>query len=279
MRDSHALMGRRDVVIAQDFDEVLVAVFLGFHGTSIPEQVLSVCNSKRDILPQVYRRGRSCAAFRSADCAARRNPLANAFVIAHNPRTMCHSPMSTSCAFVRGFTVIELMITLTLVAILVGVAAPSIREAMMSIRVTGQTNDLMSDLALARSEAARRNVPVVVCSSNNGTTCTNSAWNEGWVVYPDVVVDGVQATNADEQFIKARRKLEGTNALVLNCAPAGVNADKRVTYGSLGSAGGVLKFTLCDSRTTVNGGRIISINTTGRAVATRATCPISVTCP
>jgi len=188
--------------------------------------------------------------------------------------------MSTLRPLLRGFTVIELMITLTIVAILIAVSAPSIREAMMSIRITGQTNDLMSDLALARSEAARRNVPVVVCSSNNGTTCTNSAWNEGWVVYPDVVVDGVQAASSDERSIKVRRKLEGANALVLNCAnPATVNSDKRVTYGSLGSAGGVLKFTLCDSRTTVNGGRIISINTTGRPVASRATCPISVTCP
>src|SRR5688500_4212474 len=197
----------------------------------------------------MHRRRSRCAAFRSADCAARRNPLANACVIAHNPPAMFDSPMPTRRHSLERCTLIELMITLTIVVIVMAVAAPSIRDAMMNVRITGQTNDLMSDLALARSEAARRNVPVVVCSSNTGTTCTNSAWNEGWVVYSDVVVDGVQAANADERAFKVRRKLEGANALILNCAGATANADKRVTYGSLGSAGGVRIFALCDSRT------------------------------
>jgi type IV fimbrial biogenesis protein FimT len=190
---------------------------------------------------------------------------------------MTYSLLPTRLLSPQGFTTIELMITLTVVAILVVVAAPSINEAIMSVRITGQTNDLMSDLALARSEAARRNVPVVVCSSSNGTTCSNSAWKEGWVVYPDTTIDGVQAATADEKAIKMRRKLEGaTNELVLNCAGTTANADKRVTYAPTGTATRGLVFTLCDSRTTDKAGRTITINATGRPVSARVTCPFTV---
>lgn len=176
-----------------------------------------------------------------------------------------------------GFTVIELMITLALIAILLALAAPSLQEAMMSIRITGHTNDLMADLAVARSEAVKRNVPVVLCSSTDGRTCAATAsWNQGWIVYPDVDATGTQ-NGADEAALKTRGALQGSPTLTLNCVGA---SDKSVTYKSTGmSKLPFSRFTLCDSRTTANAGRTITINTTGRVVSAKATCPITAACP
>jgi type IV fimbrial biogenesis protein FimT len=189
---------------------------------------------------------------------------------------MSESLAQTHRPFSLGFTMIELMITLSIVAILVGLAAPSLRETIMNIRITGQTNDLMSDLAFARSEAAKRNVPVVVCPSADGETCSAGAWNQGWLVYPDTNVSGTKQANDDEKALKNRRALEGPNTLTLTCAPSADSVTYRPT-GTTGSPSAI--FTLCDTRTTVNAGRTIAINATGRAISARVTCPITPACP
>jgi len=188
---------------------------------------------------------------------------------------MSESLAQTHRPFSLGFTMIELMITLSIVAILVGLAAPSLRETIMSIRITGQTNDLISDLAVARSEAAKRNVPVIVCTSDNGATCTATAWNLGWLVYPDVNVSGTQQV-ATEKALKTRGALEGQNTLTFTCAPTANSVTYRPT-GTTGSPSAI--FTLCDTRTTVNAGRTVAINATGRAISARVTCPITPACP
>lgn len=169
------------------------------------------------------------------------------------------------------------MVTLALMAILIAIAAPSLQEAMMSIRITGHTNDLMADLALARSEAAKRNLPVVMCSSSDGLTCNAAAnWNEGWVVFADVDASGAQ-NGADEAALKSRGALQGDPTLTLNCVGA---PSKSVTYRSTGmSTAPFSVFTLCDSRTTPNAGRTITINQTGRANSAKGTCPITAACP
>ena len=176
-----------------------------------------------------------------------------------------------------GFTLIELMIALSLIGILLALAAPSLQEAMMSIRITGHTNDLMGDLAVARSEAVKRNIPVVLCSSTDGQACSAGAsWNQGWIVYPDVDASGAQNGTA-EVALKTRGTLQGSPTLTLNCVGS---SDKSVTYKSTGMSTSPFSiFTLCDSRTTANGGRTITINTTGRVISARGTCPITAACP
>ena len=65
-----------------------------------------------------------------------------------------------------GFTLVELMVTLTVLAILVGVALPSFRDMILNNRRTAIVNDLVSSLLLARSEAIKRGQPVSVCASS-----------------------------------------------------------------------------------------------------------------
>jgi type IV fimbrial biogenesis protein FimT len=86
---------------------------------------------------------------------------------------------------VRGFTLIELMVVLGIVAVIVSFAAPSYETMTRSMRMRNAANDLLSAMAYARSEAIRRNAPVTVCSSTNGTSCRTSLgenFSNGWIV-------------------------------------------------------------------------------------------------
>ena len=69
-----------------------------------------------------------------------------------------------------AFTIIELMIVLTLVAILAALAIPSFKPMIERENIAAQVNDLISALNLARSEAIRRGVKVTVCRTTDDTT-------------------------------------------------------------------------------------------------------------
>ncbi len=83
----------------------------------------------------------------------------------------------------RGFTLVELMVSLLVLAILLGLAVPSFRDASLSSRLTGYANDLVSSVQIARSEAIKRNLTVTLCASVNGSTCAAGVgWEVGWII-------------------------------------------------------------------------------------------------
>ncbi len=85
-----------------------------------------------------------------------------------------------------GFTLIELMITVSIVAILLTVGVPSLKTFMQGNQLIASTNELVSAIHVARSEAIKLNSKVSICSSNNGTSCSgSSSWKEGWIVFVD----------------------------------------------------------------------------------------------
>ncbi|MGY0503795.1 GspH/FimT family pseudopilin [Luteimonas sp. e5] len=89
-----------------------------------------------------------------------------------------------------GFTLVELMVTIAVLAILVGIAMPSFRDTMRSNRLVSATNDLTSALALARTEAIRNTRGAGVCASTAGTACDGSDWSNGWMVWGDANGNG-----------------------------------------------------------------------------------------
>jgi type IV fimbrial biogenesis protein FimT len=171
----------------------------------------------------------------------------------------------------KGFTLIELMMALAVMVILIAVAAPSLRDTVMNMRMTGQANDLLADLALARGEAIKRNIPVYLCSSSDGATCTASEWDRGWMVFVDTNRDN--KWSAGELPLKSRPAFEVGDTL----ASAGHDEDasvKYVPYKPSGiSNGKTIMFVMCDSRTTPLAGRRIEITNVGRPVVTPETCP------
>lgn len=93
-----------------------------------------------------------------------------------------------------GFTLVELMVALAILAILVGLATPSFRDFTRSTQVTAANNDLVTALNLARSESLRRSTGVTVCSSADGATCGAATdWKSGWIVFEDAGASGVIA--------------------------------------------------------------------------------------
>ncbi|HEV7271397.1 GspH/FimT family pseudopilin [Pseudoxanthomonas sp.] len=82
----------------------------------------------------------------------------------------------------RGFTLIELMVTIAVIAILSAIAAPSMVALMNSNRLSSTAGELTAAVQLARAEAIRRNSPVRLCRSTDGTTCSDGADWGGWAV-------------------------------------------------------------------------------------------------
>lgn len=81
----------------------------------------------------------------------------------------------------RGFTLIELMITLAVFAVLLAIMVPSYSDMTLGSKLRSQANDLVAGAVLARSEAIKRNQTVTLCASSDGATCTG-AWVSGWIV-------------------------------------------------------------------------------------------------
>jgi type IV fimbrial biogenesis protein FimT len=82
-----------------------------------------------------------------------------------------------------GFTLIESMVTITVMLILMTVAVPSFREASHRSQVRSAANDLVASAHFARSEAIKRNAPVTMCVSPDGENCAASGgWERGWIV-------------------------------------------------------------------------------------------------
>ncbi len=81
----------------------------------------------------------------------------------------------------EGFTLIELMVTLAVAAIMLTIAVPSFQEFIGSNRLTSEANGFLTSLNLARSEAIKGNVRVTLCVSSNGTSCAASGgWELGY---------------------------------------------------------------------------------------------------
>lgn len=82
-----------------------------------------------------------------------------------------------------GLTLIELLITIAVAAVLLGIAAPSFTALIENNRAANAANELLGSLQHARSEAVKRARTVRLCPSADGASCVDGTdWGAGWIV-------------------------------------------------------------------------------------------------
>lgn len=119
----------------------------------------------------------------------------------------------------RGVTLIELMVTIAVLAVLLAVAAPSFAQLVRQWRQDSAVDAFVGDLRLARSTATRTSRPVVVCATGSAGTCSTGAdWAGGWRVFSDL--NGNGEWDAGEPVIVQRGAQAGIAAMLDKHAPA-----------------------------------------------------------
>lgn len=151
-----------------------------------------------------------------------------------------------------GLTLVELMVTLVVLSIVIGVAIPSFQTMVANNRIASQLNSLSGTIAFARSSASTRpGASVTLCASANGATCSGSAqWENGWIVFRDV--DGDATVDAgDDEVLRVNSELSGGNALRVS-GFGGVNSSVRFDAGGMprlpAGAPAAGTFVVCDER-------------------------------
>lgn len=106
-----------------------------------------------------------------------------------------------------GFSLVELLVTLSVAAVLVAFAAPSVENLLRENRRDTALYGLMGDLQYARSEAIKRSSRISVCarSLTNASACTNSPtspWKNGWLVFTDTGTTAGVYESASETLLR-----------------------------------------------------------------------------
>ncbi|MGE0484823.1 MAG: GspH/FimT family pseudopilin [Gammaproteobacteria bacterium] len=199
----------------------------------------------------------------------------------------------------RGFTIIELMTVVALMALLVTIGIPNFRTMVANNRVTSQVNLFSSSLQLARSEAVKSNRRVVVCPSTTGTNCTADVdWNVGWISFvdrgdgttigtPNNQVDDNSGGSAADDPCGATAGDDASDDCILEYV-AGLTpstmtlksdaSNDYVFYNGLGAINEAATFVLCDDRGAVSA-RAVFVENTGRvSIRTTKTDGNALTC-
>ena len=160
----------------------------------------------------------------------------------------------------RGFTMIELMITIMVLGLVLGLGVPGFRDLVLNNRQASAVNELVTALQLARSEAITRNVAapsaVSVCASNDGAACAGT-WSDGWIVFNDA--DGDGALDAGEIVLRA---VDAPASMAIT-GPGGA-----MRYRRDGRSPDATDFVFCDSRG-ASRARVVQLGLTGRPAAAK----------
>jgi len=162
-----------------------------------------------------------------------------------------------------GFTLIELMVTLAVAAIVITIAAPSFVDVVQKARMSSQTNDVVAAVNLGRSRALTEAARVILCPTSDEVTCsTTQSWGDGWMIFVDcnqngsLDAGGTDCINGSAERIVRRGSSPKGGAL-------DVASNASLQFESNGRVAASRTFTVCVPG--LDTARQVVVNTVGRS--------------
>lgn len=168
----------------------------------------------------------------------------------------------------RGFSMAELLVAISIVAVLTAIAVPSFQTLMLGMRLTSYANELVATSMLARSKAISQNASVTMCQSSDGATCGGaSTWETGYLLVCSSN-DGLVCTNSPTS---------GASTIVLSSQAKAATGWKisasdssgRIVFQPTGTGATTATLTVCRLTPLGNAERVVRISPTGRASVTK----------
>lgn len=185
------------------------------------------------------------------------------FLLKSYPFSHQHSPSTK----VSGFTLVEVMITLVIAIILAAIAIPQFTSTTQAQRTSSEINNLLNDVQFARSEALKEGQMVSLCISTNGTSCSGSGWESGWIVYSAGAAAGFVVNTS--VVLRVQPPFTTTDTITTSPASTTSLTFNRDGFSSgLGAAG--LLFTLRNSTGNSAATRCLWVDALGRAYVQKA---------
>ena len=156
----------------------------------------------------------------------------------------------------KGFTAMELMITMTVSVILLATAVPSFKDYSWNLKMRTAMDQLQTDMTLARGYAISHNAQTVICPAANADSCSGeSDWQAGWLVFVDI--NGDHEKQQGEPVLKSLNAIENLK----------INSSRSRTYirflSNGTSPGSNISIHFCDKRGAEKSG-IVTVSNTGR---------------
>lgn len=166
----------------------------------------------------------------------------------------------------RGLTLIELLVTIAVLAIVLSLGVPAFQDFTRNNRMISVTNELVSGMNLARSEAIRRGKTVTVCKSDAASStpsCDGSTWADGWLVFL-----GTAGAGDDDSANHIKTGQMNAGGVTIT-APA--DSIEFSASGVASATGDFSVSTICESGDG-NTKRVVNIGTTGRVSVSKEDC-------
>ncbi|MGH8185626.1 MAG: GspH/FimT family pseudopilin [Steroidobacteraceae bacterium] len=165
----------------------------------------------------------------------------------------------------RGFTLLELMTAIAVLAVLAGLGVPAFTNIVRNNQIAAESGNLVTALTLARSEALKRGVRVSVCGAAGADACAEDAdWSDGWLVFTDDFGDIGVIDDQDEVVQVWPAPLSG---VAVN------TVDASVTFTRNARAEFAATFNVLKDGCSGEQQRVISVGASGRVNLTRIACP------
>ena len=158
----------------------------------------------------------------------------------------------------KGFSLIELMVTVAIAGIVAVTAVPSFNTTIERNRIISERDELAGHLRLARSTAVASNGTVVVCASSDKNSCNKTGdWEAGWIVFIKSGSDVSTYSSSSDQLLKVSEGIDDINTLTWD------GGGSEIAFDGDGNARSSGTFTFCGSSASDNLAKALILYKTG----------------